>query len=491
MFFLKKINKIILFSFIICYSQLFSQRYTERNIDTLLIKTNEVLRTRISDDDLIRWNKGIIKEAIRIGYREGEAMGYANIANRYVFGGNLKKGLEYLNKAEDISGKSNDNFLFGKINQEYAQVYSKMDVSKLALEYNSKAVNYALKLRKDNRDCRLFLHYAYSTRSFYMYNVDRPDSALIYLHKAIKIEANPLDISNVARYFTIFEVKPDSARYYFQKAFMLLETRNFKHDKFQRAVVLQNYGIFLNSQGKSSEAINAIKESIELAKQVNRPKLLLNNYKELSGLYKNEGDAEKENEYLKKAISLQDSFNANQNQAVNLSINRLNKDRENEKVQFKKQNNTTLWYSGIAMLLVTLITVYFYLHVRKKKKKLAESQQIIFEIGEETKDLKRKLSENYENIIQLAREKKADFFPKFQEAYPELFRELLKINPNLSKSDLTFCAMIWLGFSSKEIAQSVSMEHRSVQTKKYRIRKKLNLESETNLYLFFRSILEP
>ena len=36
------------------------------------------------------------------------------------------------------------------------EVYSKMDVSRLALEYNSKAMNYGLKLRKDNRDCRLF-----------------------------------------------------------------------------------------------------------------------------------------------------------------------------------------------------------------------------------------------------------------------------------------------------------------------------------------------
>lgn len=484
-------NKIILFSFIICCSELFSQRYTERNIDTLLMKTNEVLRTRISDDDLIRWNKGIIKEAVRIGYREGEAMGYVNIANRYIFGGDLKKGLEYLNKAEDISGKSNNNFLFGKINQEYAQVYSKMDVSKLALEYNSKAMEYGLKLRKDNRDCRLFLRYVYSTRSVFMYKVDRPDSGIIYLHKAMKIEANPLDVANVAHHYTVFEAKPDSARYYFQKAFVLLETKKFKHNKFQRAVVLQNYGIFLNSQGKISEAIDTITKSIGFAKQVNRPKLILGNYKELSVLYKKKGNPDKENEYLNKAISLQDSLDANQNQAVNLSINKLNKDREKEKVQFKSQNNTTLWYSGILMLLIILVTIYFYLHVRKKKKKLAESEKIIFEIGKETTHLKRKLSENYENVIQLAREKKADFFPKFQEAYPELFRELLKINPNLSKSDLTFCAMIWLGFSSKEIAQCVSMEHRSVQTKKYRIRKKLNLESETNLYLFFRSILEP
>ncbi|WP_426479639.1 LuxR C-terminal-related transcriptional regulator [Chryseobacterium sp. CBSDS_008] len=456
-----------------------------------MIKTNEVLRTRISDDDLIRWNRGIIKEAIRIGYREGEAMGYANIANRFIFKGDLKKGLEYLNKAEDISKKYKNNFLFGKINQEYSQIYNKMNVSKMALDYSSKALNYGLKLKKDNRDCRLFLRYIYSTRSVYMYAVNQPDSAIIYLHKSLKIDANPLDVANIGIHYTFSEVRPDSAKYYFQKAFVLLETKDFKHNRYQRAVVYHNYGLFLRSQGENNQAINAFKMSTEFAKRVNRPMLILGNYKELCTLYKKVGNVDKENEYLNKAVSLKDSMDANQNQAINLSINRLNNDRENEKAQLENQSNATLWYGVISMLLVILIIIYFYLRIRKKKKKLTESEKIILEKEKETKDLKRKLNENYENIIQLAREKKIDFFPKFQEAYPELCKELLKINPNLSKSDLSFCAMIWLGFSSKEIAQCTSMEHRSVQTKKYRIRKKLNLESETDLYHFFRSISEP
>ncbi len=470
--------------------KLFSQQYTKNDIDSLLIKTNEVLRTRISDDDLIRWNKGIIKIAVQINYREGEAMGYANIANRFIFKEDLKKGLEYLNKAEDISKKSKNDFLIGKINAEYAQVYNKMNVSKLALGYNSKAMNYGLKLNRNNRECRLFLRYVYSTRSVYMYKVNQPDSAIIYLHKSMKIDANPLDVANIAQHYTFFDVKPDSAKYYFQKAFALLETKNFKNNKYQRAVVLKNYGTFLKSQGKNSQAIDVIKRSTEFAKQVNRPAIILNNYKELSTLYKKQGNSDKENEYLNKSISLQDSLDANQNQAIDLSINRLNKERENEKVQLKNQNNATLWYSSISILLIILVTIYLYLRIRKKRKKLMESEKIISEIEKETKDLKRKLNENYENIIQLAKEKKTDFFPKFQEAYPELCNELLKINSNLSKSDLSFCAMIWLGFSSKEIAQYISMEHRSVQTKKYRIRKKLNLEAETDLYRFFRSIFE-
>lgn len=486
--FLKKTNIILCFSFIICCSELFSQQYTERDIDSLLIKTNEVLRTRVPDKDLILWNKNIIKSAVKIGYHNGEAMGYVNIANRYIFEGDTKRSLEYLNKAADISKGNDDNFLFGKMYQEYSQTYNKMNLNSLALDYSSKAMHYALKLRKDNRDCRLFLRYVYSTRSLSMYTVNKPDSAIIYLHKAIKIEANPLDVAHIGRHYTLYIKKPDSAEYYFRKAFDLLETKNFKHNKYQRAVVLSDYGLFLQSQKKNDQAIMAFKQSIELAKQVKRPILILDNYKRLSELYKEAGDPNQENEYLNKANSLKDSLDNNQTQAIDLSIIKLTKEKEKEKIRLETKSNTVLWYGGISLLLIITLTLYFYLRIITKRKKLAESNKIILEIEKETKKLRKKLNENYDSIIQLARENNIDFFPKFQETYPELCNELLKINPNLSKSDLSFCAMIWLGFSSKEIAQSTSMEHRSVQTKKYRIRKKLNLESEVDLHHFFRSL---
>lgn len=48
--------------------------------------------------------------------------------------------------------------------------------------------------------------------------------------------------------------------------------------------------------------------------------------------------------------------------------------------------------------------------------------------------------------------------------------------------------MIWLGFSSKEIAQYTFVEHRSVQNKKNRLRKKLNISSDVDLYLFFKNL---
>ncbi|TQM20364.1 hypothetical protein FB551_0022 [Chryseobacterium aquifrigidense] len=487
---LKNFNRIIYcLIFICCCSKLFSQHHSIQQIDTLLIKTNEELRTQISNKDLIIWNQKIIKEAIQNNYPKGEAWGYANIANRLWLVGEFKKAIEYLNYAEEKSKKINDDFLAGKINQEYSQVYNRMNLPKMALDYNLKAMRSALRLKKDNQDCRFFLRYVYSTRAVYFNGIERSDSSLIYLHKAMKIDPNPLDIGHVAYHYTQYNWNLDSANYYFKKAFNQLETKRFKHNKYQRAVVLYDYGSFMQVQKKNNEAIDAFTKSAALAKEINRPQLVLSNYKLLASVYKELKEADKEVEYLNKATSLKDSIDNDQSKAITLAFNKISKKEEEEKKQ-KTKFQTALWYGGISLLIVTVLSLYFYLQIKKKKKRLIESKTIILQQEEEAKILKRKLNENHDQLIQLAKKNSAGFLALFQETYPEVSQLLLKINPYLSLSDLSFSAMIFLGFSSKEIAQYSSMEHRSVQTKKYRLRKKLNLEAETDLYQFIRSISE-
>jgi DNA-binding CsgD family transcriptional regulator len=48
--------------------------------------------------------------------------------------------------------------------------------------------------------------------------------------------------------------------------------------------------------------------------------------------------------------------------------------------------------------------------------------------------------------------------------------------------------MLKLHFSSKEIADYTFVQHRSVQQKKYRIRKRLNIPGEEDIYDFFDKI---
>lgn len=60
----------------------------------------------------------------------------------------------------------------------------------------------------------------------------------------------------------------------------------------------------------------------------------------------------------------------------------------------------------------------------------------------------------------------------------ELFFELKKQHPNLNEKDLHLISFIKLGLSSKEIADIYNIETQSVHTKRYRLRKKIGIDSD-------------
>lgn len=73
----------------------------------------------------------------------------------------------------------------------------------------------------------------------------------------------------------------------------------------------------------------------------------------------------------------------------------------------------------------------------------------------------------------------------FQEAFNNADKDFLKkiksIHPSLTSNDLRLCAYLRLNLSSKEIAPLLNISSRSVEVKRYRLRKKMDLPHEANL----------
>ena len=73
----------------------------------------------------------------------------------------------------------------------------------------------------------------------------------------------------------------------------------------------------------------------------------------------------------------------------------------------------------------------------------------------------------------------------FQEAFNNADKDFLQkvkhMYPNLTPNDLRLCAYLRLNLSSKEIAPLLNISHKSVEIKRYRLRKKMNLSSADNL----------
>jgi DNA-binding NarL/FixJ family response regulator len=108
---------------------------------------------------------------------------------------------------------------------------------------------------------------------------------------------------------------------------------------------------------------------------------------------------------------------------------------------------------------------------------------------DEVSELKLKLNDAFYEVIELARNNDTTFLPRFREVYPEFTENFLRHHPDIINSELQLCAMIFLNFSSKEIAHYTFVTHRSIQTRKSRLRKKLNISRDTDLYQYIKSFL--
>jgi DNA-binding CsgD family transcriptional regulator len=96
-------------------------------------------------------------------------------------------------------------------------------------------------------------------------------------------------------------------------------------------------------------------------------------------------------------------------------------------------------------------------------------------------------TESVQSIIQVIDESlnQEDDWELFKEAFTHSDREFLNTlkiaHPELSPNDIRLCAYLRLNLTSKEIAPLFNISPRSVEIKRYRLRKKMGLERDKNL----------
>jgi ligand-binding sensor domain-containing protein/DNA-binding CsgD family transcriptional regulator len=89
----------------------------------------------------------------------------------------------------------------------------------------------------------------------------------------------------------------------------------------------------------------------------------------------------------------------------------------------------------------------------------------------------QKMDEDWEHFAEHFDKIHSDFIVKLKEAYPD-------ITPN----ELKLCTYLRMNLSSKEIAQLMNISVRGVEIGRYRLRKKLGISTETNLFDFLINI---
>ncbi|QYJ69224.1 tetratricopeptide repeat protein [Flavobacterium litorale] len=90
-------------------------------------------------------------------------------------------------------------------------------------------------------------------------------------------------------------------------------------------------------------------------------------------------------------------------------------------------------------------------------------------------------SELKKELQQLLKQKDywKQFETRFNSLHPEFEKTLSDKFPKLTKNDVEFCSLLKLNLTNKEIASLLQISHESTITKKYRIKKKMEIKDDT------------
>ena len=129
--------------------------------------------------------------------------------------------------------------------------------------------------------------------------------------------------------------------------------------------------------------------------------------------------------------------------------------------------------------------------IESKNRELATSTMSIIKKNEFLSSIKVELVEggnqSLSKVVKIIDKNlnNTDDWKMFQEAFNNADKKFLKKikskHPELTPNDLRLCAYLRLNLSSKEIAPLLNISPRSVEVKRYRLRKKMNLPHDSNL----------
>lgn len=318
----------------------------------------------------------------------------------------------------------------------------------------------------------------------------------------------------------------DSALYYINSADVL----NAKVNNAQaRAAIFGNYGRLMYKVGEYEKSIEFINKSMKVSFDNKFSDFIIENYYVLIDDYQALHDSNRALKLYEELDHYKDSI---------FRINDLKKS-EGLQAQFlleekaamalywqEKYNNRNLILALLIAVSLLIIVLLFMLSKRYKANKLVhqeETRNLNQTIDEKNRELvTRIMSENQrestleelsKTLEYLSHEKDVEkikgyltealrnisskehvnsnwgvFKVHFEKVHPTFFIKLKKIQPDLTQSEMRLCAYIKMSLTTKEIANLLNISDRSIQTNRYRLKKKLGLDTQLNLISYIQSV---
>ncbi|GAK91228.1 hypothetical protein JCM19297_725 [Nonlabens ulvanivorans] len=166
--------------------------------------------------------------------------------------------------------------------------------------------------------------------------------------------------------------------------------------------------------------------------------------------------------------------------------------RQKERALLKQQKELELKNLTNEKNLIELRNAKLRGDIEHRNKELAISTMAMIKKNETLNELKEELNNLPKTVESKSLKKMLDknlnskqdwltFEEAFNNADKDFFKKIKELHPSLTSGDLRLCVYLRLNLSSKEIAPLLNISPRSVEIKRYRLRKKLDLSREDSL----------
>ena len=448
-----------------------------------------------------------------------------------------QQAMQYEEKSNSIRGKS-------IILNALADVNSKMKNHKIALKYAKEALELKNKIGNKIEISNTLENLGHIFQE--MDSLDKAEvyySQSLNLRKELKDQRRIASSFFSLADIHLLKKEPVKANEELNKALVIFTGLD---EKTGQVICLLSLSKAYNMLGLNKKSKNSIDKALGISKITKNNELLKDCYKQYADFYSINNNQTLAFNYFKKYINIKDSLiNVNNIRLFNeleLKYQTEKKDDEisllKKKSELQKKNNIILILSIIIMFFISTLLFFFYRSNAQKlqiNSQLLEKEKIIHkqdvEIKEhETNLLKHELeSKNREltskvlvmlktnqmlddilqklsiisknsstnqlrpkDISSIIREIEnhsgntlwQDFDTAFRGVHSEFYNKLLKINPHLTSSEIKMASLLKLNLNTKEIADITFKSESSIKSTRFRLRKKLGLDSDTGLVTF-------
>lgn len=430
------------------------------------------------------------KEALllsnEVNYSKGKARGNFYIAQALFSLGEYGRAIEYLQLAEIESHVKDDLILSSEICRVKGRSYGSLQLYDPSIREFQKGLGYINQIKNDfEREYLTSLAFDNLAHSYSLQNMT--DSVLHYLNRNKELLENTSEDQFFRSRINLYaqlgkahtkQEEYDVATKYFTDALHLAEINNFPYTSW---IYLQ-WGNMKSQQNLLDSAIIKYRAGLKNLEQTNLRAELPGMYTALRDVYVQKGNKDSALVYHQKKIAIEEELTEANIKALDMAVQIL---LDEEKRQLVSQSSKARSMALAIIVLIGIIFIVAWVRWRRRYERVERKKQKLQEAIEEKRD------SVLDEVVSLARQNDASFLPRFMELFPLFTKRIYQRHPDLSQSSFQFCTYIFLHFSSKEIAEFMFIEHKSVQTRKNRLRKQLNLPKNTDLYLYMRWLNEP